>query len=238
MFERLHHQRIHEVLMTLDAALLRQHACYFGGGTAIVLQRGEYRESLDMDFMVSDLEQYRALRRALQDNDTLARLFGLGRGPLLALPELRSDQYGIRTRLPLKPSPIKFEIVFEARIAFDATALQSQIAGVTTLNEVDLVATKLLANADRWLDDSTFSRDIIDLAMLRPHPENLTAGFNKAYDAYGDTVQKALAEARERLMQAPNRLARCIEALKISTPQALLYQNIARLAKIPAPGTK
>jgi len=29
-----------------------------------------------------------------------------------------------------------------------------------------LAAPKLLANSDRWADDATFSRDLIDLAML------------------------------------------------------------------------
>lgn len=62
MFERPHHQRIHEVLLALDAPLLREHRCYFGGGTAIALTLGEYRESVDMDFLVSDLDGYRALR--------------------------------------------------------------------------------------------------------------------------------------------------------------------------------
>lgn len=135
MFERPHHRHIHQVLLSLDAALLREHRCYFGGGTAIVLQRGEYRESANMDFMVSDLDGYRALRRALQDTDTLAHFLGLGRGPLLNLPELRADQYGIRTQLPLKPSPIKFEIVFEARIEFDPPGPEDQIAGVPTLTK-------------------------------------------------------------------------------------------------------
>lgn len=50
MFSRPHHQRIHEVLLALDANFLREHQCYFGGGTAIVLQHDEYRESMDMAF--------------------------------------------------------------------------------------------------------------------------------------------------------------------------------------------
>jgi hypothetical protein len=33
------------VLQSLNAELLRTHRCYFGGGTAIVLRHGEYRES-------------------------------------------------------------------------------------------------------------------------------------------------------------------------------------------------
>ena len=227
MFERPHHQRIHEVLLSLDAVLLREHQCYFGGGTAITLQRGEYRESVDMDFLVSDLDGYRALRKALQSNDTLTHFFGLGRGPLLNLPEMRADQYGIRTQLPLRPKPIKFEIVFEARIAFDTPGPKDQIAGVATLTDVDLVASKLLANVDRWADAGVLSRDIIDLAMLHPTKKTWKASLQKAEDAYGAAVLRALGAARARLMDDPGSLAHCIEALKITTPQALVYQRLA-----------
>lgn len=231
MFERLHHQRIHEVLLALDAALLREHRCYFGGGTVIVLKRGEYRESVDMDFMVSDLACYRELRKALQSSETLTRLFGLGRGPLIALPELRADQYGIRTRLPLKPDPIKFEIVFEARISFDTPGPQDQIGGIATLTEVDLVASKLLANVDRWADDGVLHRDIIDLAMLRPAQKTWKAALQKAEDAYGAAVQQALEAALARLAGDPGRLARCMDALQITIPPALLHQCLADLRR-------
>ena len=37
MFRRLHHQRVAEVLSILDAPLLAEHNCWFGGDTAIVL---------------------------------------------------------------------------------------------------------------------------------------------------------------------------------------------------------
>jgi hypothetical protein len=146
MFTRAHHQRIHEILLALDAEFLRAHHCYFGGGTAIVLQRDEYRQSVDLDFLVSDLNHYRELRSALQQPDTIARVFGIGRGPITSLPALRADQYGIRTALPMKPSPIKFEIVFEARIHFDTPTPQDQIAGVTTLTQVDLVASQAITS--------------------------------------------------------------------------------------------
>jgi hypothetical protein len=39
-----------EVLESLDADLLKQHNCFFAGGTAIALRYGEYRESVHMDF--------------------------------------------------------------------------------------------------------------------------------------------------------------------------------------------
>ena len=62
VFERPHHQRIASVLQGLDGELLRTHACSFGGGTAIALRYGEFRESVDIDFLVSDLAHYRQLR--------------------------------------------------------------------------------------------------------------------------------------------------------------------------------
>jgi hypothetical protein len=65
LFEREHHQRIARVLEALDADVLRARQCLFGGGTAIALRHGEYRESVDIDFIVSELDGYRQLRQAL-----------------------------------------------------------------------------------------------------------------------------------------------------------------------------
>lgn len=47
--------------------MLEAHHCLFGGGTAMALRYGEYRESVDIGFMVSHLAGYRALRQALTD---------------------------------------------------------------------------------------------------------------------------------------------------------------------------
>lgn len=52
MFTRPHHQQIAKVLESLDADLLKQHNCLFAGGTAMAMRYGEYRESVDMDFLV------------------------------------------------------------------------------------------------------------------------------------------------------------------------------------------
>ena len=68
MFERPHHQRIAQVLLTLDGSLLMKHNCLFGGGTAIALRYGEYRESVDMDFLVSNIDSYRQLRLITTDS--------------------------------------------------------------------------------------------------------------------------------------------------------------------------
>jgi hypothetical protein len=39
MFKRSHHQKIGSILLGINADLLRELNCYFGGGTAIALRR-------------------------------------------------------------------------------------------------------------------------------------------------------------------------------------------------------
>ena len=67
MFIRPHHQQIAKVLESLDADLLKQHNCLFAGGTAIALRYGEYRESVHIDFLVSDLASYGHLRNLVRE---------------------------------------------------------------------------------------------------------------------------------------------------------------------------
>ena len=112
MFKRAHHQRVARILDALNAQLLTEAGCYFGGGTAIVLLLNEYRESVDVDLLCASHEGYRTLRNAVNENSL---------GPLLtqAMPlarAVRADRYGIRTFLMVDDVPIKFEIVREDRI--------------------------------------------------------------------------------------------------------------------------
>lgn len=230
MFKREHHQHIRQVLLALDASRLRNHHCYFGGGTAIVLRHGEYRESIDIDFLVSDIDAYRALRKLLQTRQSVEQIFGIGHGPLTSVPELRADQYGIRAKLPVANSVIKFEIVFEARINFDEPGPEDQICAVSTLSKVDLCASKLLANVDRWADAGVYNRDVIDLAMLGLSKKDWTNGYAKAESAYGEAVKRDVLKAVDTLKSHPDRLAACLEALAVDIPQALMLDRLKRLA--------
>lgn len=234
MFKREHHEKIHQVLLALDAEFLRHHYCYFGGGTAIVLRAGEYRESMDIDFLVADIAAYRELRRELQDPQVLGKLLGIGRGPVSTAPEIRADQYGIRTRLPLAGDVIKFEIVFEARIPFDEPSPEDRVAGVSTLTASDLGASKLLANVDRWADAGVFSRDILDLAMLELNPSQWNAARAKAEAAYGGAVFRDARKAIAGLHHNPERLSTCLKALAVDVPAALMLERLKRLeARMP-----
>ena len=104
MFEWPHHQRIAHVLQTLDGGVLAQHACWFGDGTCIALKYGEYRESVGMDFLVSDAVGYRELRLLLTGSEGLAPITRHGAMPLLLEREVRADQYGIRTQVRMDGS--------------------------------------------------------------------------------------------------------------------------------------
>lgn len=229
MFERAHHQRIAQVLEALNGDLLRQLNCLFGGGTAIALRYGEFRESRDIDFLVSDLQAYRQLREYCRA-DGLQALARPGRALSLAR-ELRMDQYGIRCAVAVGTSPIKFEIIHEGRIPLAAPTAADQLLGIATLNRVDTAASKLLANADRWADDGVFSRDIIDLAMLRADTTELQAAVSKAETAYGPAIRRDVDRAIDALRTRHARLERCLEALDIRLPRAVIWRNLRQLQR-------
>jgi hypothetical protein len=231
LFEREHHRNIAIVLQSLDPQVLAEHHCYFGGGTAMAIRYGEYRESVDIDFLVSDLAGYRGLRQLLGSLHGLDPLVRPGMKIELAR-ELRADQYGIRTHVRCGGSLIKFEIVLEGRVQLAAPGVEDRICGVQTLTAVDLATEKLLANADRWADDSVFSRDLIDLAMQRGSREVLKAATAKAEGAYGASVRRSLASAVEALRRRPHRLEECMKALSMtSVTKAQVWQAIRRVER-------
>ena len=89
-FERRHHQLIAGVLENLDADLLAQNQCYFAGGTVLALMHHEYRESNDIDFMVSETDGYRNLRNMLTGKEGIAALAKFG-GMIRQAAEVRAE---------------------------------------------------------------------------------------------------------------------------------------------------
>ena len=190
MFERPHHQRIEKLLHSFNSELLEEAQCFFGGGTAIVLSLGEYRESVDIDFLCASKQGYRLLRNTVNHNGLGALL----KKPVKHLREVRADLYGIRTFLEIDGVPIKFELISEGRIGICG---EMHLAfGVPTLSREDMYAEKLLANTDRGSDKSVYSRDVIDLAMMMNQwgaiPEQSWA---KVHDAYGKSADTAFNTA-------------------------------------------
>lgn len=229
MFERPHHRRIATVLQALDADALLANACLFGGGTAMALRFGEYRESVDIDFLVSRVDGYRQLRQRLMGPDGLRAITRPGE-VLNPSREMRADQYGVRTLLQVDGADIKLEIVLEARIELEAPGPDDRLCGVATLTPLDMATSKLLANSDRWRDDAVLSRDLIDLAMMAPPKKLLRRAIDKARAAYGDAVVVDLAKAIENLRERPHRLDQCMKAMAMTTvSKAALWSRIRAL---------
>ncbi len=219
MFKRSHHQRIHQILQALNCSFFQQTHCYFGGGTAIVLALGEYRESVDIDFLCASAEGYRLLRTAV---------FESGLSPLFThvpkqLREIRADRYGIRTVLLVDEMPIKFEIVREDRIQLTGTL--DPVLDLPVLALEDRYCEKLLANTDRYADKATANRDLIDLAMMIEAWGSIPqSAWIKARQAYGDSVNQAFEKART-LLQQPDQLADCLKRLHMENndfPQRII----------------
>jgi hypothetical protein len=225
MFDRPYHARVAIILQLLNAELLHETRCYFGGGTAIALRYNEFRESRDIDLLVSDRRGYSMIRELVHRDGITA----LTHVPVETVRRVTTDQYGIRTFVAVQGMPIKFEIVAEGRIDLQQPDAADAICGVPTLTSLDMAATKLLANSDRWADPGVFSRDLIDLAMLEPDQTLLTEAIAKAETAYRSAVVQDLSRAAEHLLDTPNRLATCLRKLRVNVPEPVVRERIIRL---------
>jgi hypothetical protein len=199
-FQRPEHQAVATALGAMASDLLLRCRCWFGGGTAIVLDLGEYRLSKDIDFLCADADGYRTLRSLVVAGGAAA----LFRPPVREVRAFRCDQYGIRGIVSAGGVPLRFEIIREARIPLDG--LPHPRLGVPRLDDSHQIAEKLLANADRCRDRATAFRDAADLGMLAalrgPFPADAVV---VAERAYGDDIARQLGWALDRLAEAAER---------------------------------
>ena len=220
-FRRQRHRLVHRVLTRMRAELLSSCAFLFAGGTRIALEFGEYRESVDIDFLCSDGDGYGRLRNKLR-SEGYAALFHNSDDVLSFPREARTDQYGIRFPVVLEGVSIKVELIREARISLEH-GVRPAWSPVDCLSLDDCVAEKLLANSDRWADRSVLSRDLIDLGMLRakmgPFPEEV---WQRVEAAYKRSVYKDINKAIEHFFDDDVYRGRCMEGLVIEDPQELL----------------
>ncbi|MEG4229859.1 nucleotidyl transferase AbiEii/AbiGii toxin family protein [Microcoleus sp. N9_B2] len=229
MFEREIHQKILTVLSHLNVEFLQECRAYFGGGTLVSMEHGEYRLSQDIDFMCPMDGGYNLLRRkvAAAGYDVIFA----NRDGIVLPNEIQSNQYGIRFPVIVDGTIIKFEMVCEGRIQFDEPSYPSW-SPVPCLNQVDSIAEKLLANADRWPSDRVNSRDLIDLAIQRLASDLPQKAIDKAEAAY--QVMEPLNRAIEYFQDRPDYREKCYDILSIAEPDRvidgidLLAQDLGR----------
>lgn len=197
MFKRKTHQHIAELLKDFNAEKLRQSKCFFGGGTAIVLCLGEYRESIDIDFICSSVQGFRLLRNTVNS----ASLGDLLRQDLKLAREVRMERDKISTFIEASALKIKVEFILEGNV--DISGQMNPQLGVPVLAREDMYATKLMANADRGLDRATMSRDIIDLAMMIQKWGSIPRySLDKAETAYGESIIRGFGKSLELIQEA------------------------------------
>jgi len=104
------------------------------------------------------------------------------------------------------------------------------------LTKLDMAGSKLLANSDRGLDVGVHCRDVIDLAMLNLSKPEFAEATAKAKVAYGEAILKDLFKVIDMLGEANGLLERCMKAMDVSVPRALLWQNISKVKSYIANG--
>jgi hypothetical protein len=241
MFRRESHRSVLAVLGFLRADELAACRFLFGGGTRIVLDLDEYRESEDIDFLCSDPEGYAELRSAAS-NRGYAALFSAEGLDRLELPrEMRIDQYGIRFPVRLGSASLKLELIREARIGLDP-GVRPAWSPVACLSHPDCYAEKLLANSDRWADRQVLSRDVIDLAALRarhgPIPDE---AWNKVELAYRSAAAADLRKGLDFWLGDEEYRRRSLQGLRIEDPAPLLHgaaELLHDLEQRVRPGTR
>jgi hypothetical protein len=210
-FRRAEHRVVAGVLNALDPDFLTDAECYFGGGTYLAMTLAEYRVSRDVDFLCASRKGFLRLREAITDRSLGAVL----REPLALAREVRADRDGIRTFFAVETIRVKFEILFESRI--DLVGRLDDVLLVPALSPEHCIAEKLLANADRGLDDSTSSRDLVDLAFATVHfgKPTLRSGLAIAEQAYGTAVLRYLGQTLDLFQTNRTRANACIKALAV-----------------------
>jgi len=225
MFRRAHHRRIFSVLSGMNSGFLEATGCCFGGGTCLALRLGEFRESVDVDFLCASQQGYRALRSTVT-NVSLGEIF---RDPPSMLREVRFDRYGIRTVFSVEDVPVKFEIVLEGRVGLDCERIDT--LPVPVLDRVSLFTEKLLANSDRYADRSVYGRDVIDLLVMIEHWGAIPgAAWDRAKQAYGEAVATDFQRAIQRLGDERGYLDECFATLAVEpSVQALIRDRLLSL---------
>ena len=89
-----------------------------------------------------------------------------------------------------------------------------------------------MAKSDRQAADGVFSSDVIDLAMMALPLPTLRAAVVKAEQDYGQSITRDLGKAVDRMQNRAGWLDRCMQAMAMQMPKAVLWQKIRSLKRV------
>lgn len=209
-----YYNKILTVLESLDSDVFEEGSAYFGGGTLIALDFGEYRWSKDVDFICPvPSPGYKHLRTVVFEGGHEALFRDLNR---VQVGRGTTDQYGIRMVVIVDGVPIKTEIIAEARFELDLPRYP-EWSPIACLSLNDCFTSKLLSNSDRYMDNSVEARDLIDLAVLRLQSSIPQEAIEKAEKAY--EVMRPLKVAVQRFQERADHRESCFSGLRIDDSQ-------------------
>jgi len=206
------HQKMSAILNSLNANLFKENFIYFGGGSLLSLDFGEYRQSNDIDFLCPVSSQgYINIRNLIFKNGCAALFEQLEN---ISIERTTSDRYGIRMGISINEDIIKVEIVTEGNFVLDPPRSPSWCP-VPCLSLNDSFTAKLLANSDRYLSNRVKSRDLIDLSVLRLRSKIPDASIAKAKRIYFNVIDH-LKAAIINFQDRPDYRSECYSKLEIN----------------------
>ncbi|MEH2238097.1 nucleotidyl transferase AbiEii/AbiGii toxin family protein [Nostoc sp.] len=184
------------------------------------MEYDEYRFSKDIDFLFPyGTEHYRYLRNLIYD-DGIAALFINPTN--IKLGDSTANQYGIRFPVTVHGTTIKVEIVANGNFNLDPP-VYPQWANIPCLSISDRFTSKLMANADRWNDTSTQSRDLIDLAILRVNNDIPAGAISKAEASY--EVRSPLIRSINQFLKNTEYSQKCFQELSVNEEKIPIIMN-------------
>lgn len=73
---------------------------------------------------------------------------------------------------------------------------------------------------------------VIDLAMMNLQTLQLLAALDKATEAYGPAIARDLAKAIDRIQNRQGWLERCMQAMAMNVPKAVIWKKIRNLKQV------
>ncbi|MBD2775137.1 nucleotidyl transferase AbiEii/AbiGii toxin family protein [Iningainema tapete] len=220
MFNLDHHNKILKILNAFNPEVLRNASALFAGGTLLSLEYDEYRLSKDIDFLFPyGTEHYKYLRNLIYDNGIAALFINTTN---ILVGDSTANQYGIRFPVTVNGTTIKVELVANGNFNLDPP-VYPQWANIPCLSISDRFTSKFMANADRWNDASTQSRDLIDLAILRVNNDIPTGAFSKAEASY--EVRSPLIRAINQFLEKTEYSHKCFQELSVPEEKIPIIMN-------------
>lgn len=225
MYKIEHHNKIFNTLNNFNVQFLLENNIYFGGGTRIALELGEFRESIDIDLLCPTIESYRAVRNTVLSNS----LGNLVNNEFNYLREISFDRYAVRSFIDVDGTPIKIEIV-----SFDRYQLSGHYDKrfpIPYLDKESCFYTKLLANADRAKLPPY--KDIIDILFMVYHWGDIPeSSLINAKLIYGDEVIRKLNDAVYDIQNNKDKYLKELKKLSISAENIsiILNDSISKLS--------